>query len=249
MRKLRFTFGNAKLSKKIAIFSLPAGYACPFANECLSKSDYKSGKLTDGPNCRVRCFAATGEARAPSVRRLRWHNFNLLKECKTVKKMSELIESSFPKEIKYVRINVSGDFFNERYFEAWLSVVRRNPGIIFYGYTKSLIYWIKHRKRIPSNFRLVASKGGKLDYLIKKHKLPYTEIVFSVEEARQKGLEIDHDDKLAIAAKKPFALLLHGGQPKGTQAAKAWYVIMKTVGGYSRERKHSLDNRQEPITI
>lgn len=249
--KLYFGLGNAKLSAAIATFALPAGHACPFANECKSQTDLVTGKLTDGPSCRFRCFSATNEARATTVRQARWRNFNMLREAKTVQGMADLIQNSIPFGINYVRLHVSGDFFNETYFKAWLNVAINNPAITFYAYTKSLPYWIKHRKSIPANFRLTASKGGLQDALITKHKLVYAEVVFSTEEARRKGLEVDHDDSHAIKADKPFALLLHGTQPVNTPANEAWKVIMRTLGGYARNRKRggALPAKQVKILV
>jgi hypothetical protein len=237
MMKLHFGLGNAKLSAAIATFSLPAGHACPFAGECFSKSDRFTGRITDGPNTRFRCFSATNEARATTVRNARWRNFELLQEAKTVQGMADLIQNSIPFGINYVRLHVSGDFFSENYFLAWLNVAINNPAITFYAYTKSIAYWVKHRKDIPANFRLTASKGGKQDNLIGKHRLKSAEVVFSTEEARRKGLEIDHDDSLAINSKKGFALLIHAGQPAGSAAAKAWEAIRHVIGGYNRTRQ------------
>lgn len=234
---LYFSTDNAKLAKFIATFSLPAGWTCPMAHRCLSKSDRFTGKITDGPDTHFRCFAATGEARATTVRNARWRNLDLLQKAKTVQGMADLIQASLPVGVQYVRVHVSGDFFSENYFKAWLNVAINNPKIIFYAYTKSLHFWVKYKKQIPKNFRLTASKGGKLDSLIVKHRLKFAEVVFSSEEARRKGLEIDHDDSHAIDSKKPFALLLHGTQPADTTAAEAWKVIMRLVGGYSRNRK------------
>lgn len=237
MNKLYFGLGNAKLSAAIATFALPAGHACPFAGECKSQSDRYTGKITDGPGCRFRCFSATNEARATTVREARWRNFELLQKAKTVQGMADLINNSLPPFVNYVRLHVAGDFFNETYFKAWLNVAIANPAITFYAYTKSTPYLVKYKTKLPANFRLVASKGGKRDDLIAKHDLVSAEVVFSTEEARRKGLEIDHDDSLAIKAVKSFALLLHATQPVGSVANEAWKVIMRTVGGYTRNRK------------
>lgn len=235
--KLKFGFGNSKISKSIATFSLPAGYSCPFAKDCLSKANRLTGKIIDGKHCQFRCFAASQEALYPNVRKNRWHNFELLKKTKTVEKMGQLIQSSIPSNVEFVRIHVSGDYFSETYFLAWLNVALNNPGMTFYGYTKALPHAVKYRKDIPSNFRLTASKGGTHDHLIKQYKLKSAEVVFSVEEAQDKGLRIDHDDGLAMYGDKPFALLIHGTQPAGTQAAKAWQTLLKSgVGGYNEER-------------
>jgi hypothetical protein len=46
-------------------------------------------------------------------------------------------------------------------------------------------------------------------------------VVFHPDEAAALGLEIDHDETHALYGKSNFALLIHGTQPKGTNAASA----------------------------
>lgn len=234
--KLKFGSGNAKLSTGIATFSLPAGHTCPFAKECLSRADKITGKIIDGQHCKFRCFAASQECAFPSVRRSRWGNFDRLKNL-SVEKMTALIQASLPKGYAYVRVHVSGDFFNEKYFVAWLNVALNNPLVTFYGYTKATPFLVKFAKYIPRNFRFTASKGGTCDTLIAKHKLRSAEVVFSVKEAAKKGLEIDHDDSHAITGEKSFALLIHGTQPAGTPAGEAWKKVKNTIGGYGEGSK------------
>ena len=250
MLKLHFGLGNAKLAEFIATFSLPAGWTCPCANECLSKSDRFTGRITDGPETRFRCFAATNESRATTVRNARWRNFELLKKARTVQGMADLIQRSLPFGVQKIRMHVSGDFFSEVYFLAWLNVAANNPAILFYGYTKRCGFMAKYAKQMPENFRLTASLGGKEDSLIVKHNLKYAEVVFSTEEARRKGLEIDHDDSHAFTGDKPFALLLHGTQPKSTPAGEAWIIIRKTIGGYDRNKTNMRNARPEkPVKV
>jgi len=220
MQLLKFQQGNAKLGKNIFTFSLPAGHACPFANECLSKADKLTGKLTDGPNTQFRCFAASAEAVYPNVRIARWHNFDLLKKL-TTNKAADLILNSLPKKANIVRIHVSGDFFNESYFLAWLQVAKLKPEVLFYAYTKSLIYWVNYIKEIPSNLVLNASEGGKLDAQILEHGLKFAKVVYSPEQAEELGLLIDHTDEAAYKTKESFALLIHGQQPKGSKASQS----------------------------
>jgi hypothetical protein len=76
---------------------------------------------------------------------------------------------------------------------------------------------------------LTASRGGRFDNLIDMHGLKCSEVVFSEAEAAEKGLEIDHDDSHAAIGQKSFALLLHGVQPKGTEAAEALKQIKKSI--------------------
>lgn len=248
--KLQFAIGNAKLAPSIANFSLPAGWTCPFAKECFSKSNLLTGRITDGKHCRFRCFAATNEARSPSVRRSRWRNFNLLREARSVERMAQVIQDSLPAGMDKVRIHVSGDFYSERYFLAWLNVALNNPFKVFYGYTKALTYLIKYRQWIPDNFRFTASKGGTHDHLIHNFNLPFAEVVFSIEEAEAKGLQIDHDDSLAFANRGSFALLLHATQPQGTPAATAWAKLMRDgIGGYTAESGFRKKQVARSVTI
>jgi protein gp88 len=233
--KLRFGRGNAKLAEDIYTFSLPAGYACPGALRCMAKADQLTGKLQDGPAQSFRCFAAGDESRYPSVRRMRWHNFNLLKG-QTREGMEALILDSLPLDAKLIRLHVSGDFFSDSYFLAWMDVAKARPEILFYTYTKSLLIWLRHRSSVPANFKLTASEGGKHDDLIASESLKSAKVLFSIEEAREQGLEIDHDDSHAYGSDKSFALLLHGSQRKETLAAKAMSALKRAgYKGYSQK--------------
>jgi hypothetical protein len=236
--KLSFGTNNAKFvnSVKRATFSIPAGWTCPGASECLARVDKESGKLTDGKDTRFRCFAATMEARRGSIRKSRWHNFDLLKACETQGEMETLILESLSADIGLVRVHVSGDFYSEMYFRAWMSVAAQRPQTVFYAYTKSLKTWVDNQALVPSNFKLNASKGGRWDQLISQHGLKYAEVVFSIEQAERLGLAIDHDDSHAFTQEGSFALLLHSTQPAGSIAAKALSAL-KAQGftGYSKK--------------
>ena len=61
-------------------------------------------------------------------------------------------------------------------------------------------------------------------------------MVFSEEEAEARGLEIDHDDSHAAVPSwlnNDFALLVHGVQPAGSEAARALSAL-KGKGSYGR---------------
>lgn len=248
--KLFFGSGNAKLSTAIGTFSLPAGFTCPQANECLSKANRLSGSITDGTKTQFRCFAASQESLFPSVRHARWKNFELLKSNSSIQEMANLIQRSLPFGIGIIRVHVSGDFFNEKYFLAWLNVAIENPLLTLYGYTKCLSFLVKYKKHIPSNFRFVASKGGKMDNLISKHKLRYAEVVFSTEEARRKGLPIDHDDSEALNGKTSFSLLLHGVQAAKSPASDALRLLKRQgLGTYNETTKQTRMERQVQIHV
>ncbi len=233
--------GNAKLNHPY--FSLPAGYTCPFANVCKSfvnrdRSDFKSSGMKIMDTGDIRCYAASAELAYPAVQNSRWRNFDLLQEFKgDVKGMADLIERSLEyngKNFTLFRIHESGDFFSQEYFDAWLEVIKNNPSIKFYAYTKALPYWVARLGQIPPNFKLTASKGGKYDNLIDEYGLKYSQIVNTPEEAKALRLPIDVDDSLAYNSDKSFALLLHGVQPKATglnpQAIKNQKLLKKMKG-------------------
>lgn len=152
-------------------------------------------------------------------------------------KMVELIQKSLPKKAEKVRVHVSGDFYIQEYFDAWLQIAKDNPDTVFYAYTKSLKFWIARLSTIPDNLRLTASRGGNFDHLIEKYNLPEVQVVFHPSEAGI--LEIDHDDSHAWDPDRTkFALLLHGTQPKGSKAAEAKKVLQaEGHKGYSRKNK------------
>jgi hypothetical protein len=235
---LKFGKGNAKLSKNIYTFSLPAGHSCPFAFECKASADRSTGKIKDGKDQVFRCFAASQEALYTNTRNARWHNYDLLKKLKTASKMTDLIVDSLPPKADTVRVHVSGDFFSQVYFDAWMAVARLYPKKKFYAYTKSLPYWLERRETIPENFNLTSSKGGRSDDLIELNKLKYAEVVFTEDQAIELNLELDHDDSHAYDGKKSFGLLIHGSQKKGSKASAALSNLKKKgIKGYSKKQK------------
>jgi hypothetical protein len=226
---LRLGRGNAKLDDGIWTFSLPAGHSCPSAHHCQTKADRRSGFVRDGKSARFRCYAATMEARHPSVRRSRWFNFEQLKACKSRGEMARLIADSLSPFCRVLRVHDSGDFFSREYLGAWLDVARERPDTLLYWYSKSLGYWVAHLEEVGDghspgsipNVVPTASWGGKEDDLITKHHLRSAKVVFSQTEADDLGLDVDHDDSHALRHGPDFALLLHGTQPAGTEAADA----------------------------
>lgn len=230
--QLYFNVRNAKLiGTQTAAFSLPAGYTCPGACDCLAWFDRKEGKLKDGPNAKFRCFAASLETARKTVRVSVDRNLAILQRAGTTEKMADAIDMSLPSLFfKNIRVHADGDFYNQNYFLAWMEVARRNKKRLFYAYTKSLPIWIKARaaKLIPKNFVLTASRGGKWDELIAPNKLRSSLVVSHTSEAERLGLEIDHDDSLARDPHAgDFALLLHGMQKANSPASEALKVMRK----------------------
>tara|TARA_B100000902_G_scaffold399568_1_gene471070 strand:- start:1687 stop:2451 length:765 start_codon:yes stop_codon:yes gene_type:complete len=245
--QLHWSHGNVKLPTRIIHLSLPSGHSCPSALKCLSKADQDSGKITDGRETHYRCYAATMEARHPAIRKQRWQNFLKLNK-KSKKDMFKLLLSSLKRhrdnylknhnQHPIIRAHIGGDFFNKSYFLSWMELAKAYAPTWFYAYTKRLDLWTDNMDLIPPNFELNASRGGKHDNLIDTYNLKSAEVVYSYDEAKQKGLEIDHDDSHAYTRGPSFAQLIHGTQPKGSEASKA-LTLLKLQGwtGYNTDSK------------
>ena len=230
--------------KKVYSFDLLSGFSCPFAKECLSKATENSeGKRTikDGPDTKFRCFSASQEVQYTNLYNLRKNNLDNLRGLDTLELVKEIL-AAMPKDLGVCRIHVAGDFFNEKYFLAWLAIAQLFPTKLFYAYTKSLKYWVNNRELVDSlpNFILTASYGGRDDAMIAEHSLRASKVVFSASEAESLGLTIDHDDSHAAdpeLKKQDFALLIHGTQPKGSEASEALQLLRKNKVKHSYSRK------------
>jgi hypothetical protein len=239
-KKTRLVFGkgNGKL-KDVHTFSLPAGWTCPYARECLSRADRTTGAIKDGKETRFRCFAASME-RMTSVRVSRWRNLEALKRAEReggLGAMVRLILASLPKGARTVRVHVSGDFWSQLYFDAWNVVAWVRPDVLFYAYTKAIPLWAARLGSTPSNFVLTASKGGTHDDMAETLGMRTARVVLSEGEAEALGLAIDHDDSLAMGNGGDFALLIHGTQPPGSGASKAWQIVKGNSGGYGEKSR------------
>ena len=232
---LKMSKGNKKLPKTTGIISLPAGITCPGSNTCkawaVMNDKTNKRELKRGDESLFTCFAACEELRYPNVFNSRRYNYNLINSYvvkRDVDGLSNLINNSLlanKKNIDKFRIHESGDFYHPLYLESWLNVAKFNKDIKFYCYSKSLNFFLE--VLLPNNFYMVASYGSRHDYLIDQGYFPkYSKVVFSEDEAKRLGLEIDKDDSLCFG-NKPFGLLLHGLQEKNTPSGEALKLIKR----------------------
>lgn len=177
-------------------FNLPAWHTCPFSDYCKIVVDRKTGKF-DITGKWYKCYAAIAE-RFPWVRKSRWGNL------RSILKWDEII---IPKWATHIRIHASWDFFNQKYFDQWLEVTKKNPKIRFRAFTKSIKYRVNRLSDIPENFVLTASYGSKQDYLIWEYWLKFAMVFRTKKKAEQYWLPIDTDDRYAQQWKESFALV------------------------------------------
>ena len=237
MKLLKMSKGNMKLPKTTLIYSHSAGLTCPGANSCKAFVTIKGDKriLNRGNESLFTCFAASEELRYPNVYKARKYNFDLINSYvlkNDLKGLTDLINRSIQsnrKNITKVRIHESGDFYNRLYLEAWKNVAELNKDLIFYCYSKSLLFFPSNRS-IPKNLYVTASYGGKYDFLIDRGYFKrFSKVVFSEDEATKLGLSIDKDDSHCYEdkGKNGFGLLLHGLQEKNTASAEALKLIKR----------------------
>jgi len=244
---LTFSNGNSKLSKDTLIFSLPAGKTCPGAMFCKSFAvvdENGKRKIQDGPHTEFRCFAASSEVQYDAVFESRSNNLRLIVDALQDGSATDLIHNSIQqhrtKRTKLVRIHESGDFFSGVYLDAWIEVAIRNADLKFYCYSKSLQLFL--HLNLPANFYFTASYGGKWDHLIDAGLFKrYAKVFMTEGDANAAGLEVDHDDSHCFG-NKPFALLVHGTQPKGSLWGKA-------IRARRSQHKFSGYSKKLPVTV
>lgn len=120
------SYGNRKLSKKIAIFNLLAIVTCPICADCKDT-----------------CYAKKAQNGYPSAwdkrMMLTWlalTNLSLL-ESLICADLDKIVMGKAHKDVKYVRIHESGDFWNQSYVDMWTRIIAKYPTLRFYFYTKT----------------------------------------------------------------------------------------------------------------
>ena len=143
-----------------------------------------------------------------------------------------------------LRIHEAGDFFSQDYLDAWIEVAKRMPQTLFYAYTVSLPYYMARKNSLPKNFKIIASMDKHNEKFIMDNGLRYSRVVGSEEEARELGLPIDVDDSIAWGSDDDFALVIHGSQPKGSEAAETLKQNRKS-GLYDKIKQAKKSNQQK----
>lgn len=255
MSKLKYSPANVKIKslgqvaelagylegkRKVYSFDILSGVNCPYANKCKSQvveSADGSRRIQDGEATEFRCFSASQELIFKNTYLLRKANGEAIlpEAAKSPVKAADMLEFYLPKNAGIVRIHVAGDFKTRNYFTAFMLLAERRPDILFYAYTKSLPFTYNYFLYPIPNLVLTASKGGLRDDMIDKYNLRQAIVVYSKQEAADLQLPIDHDDSHAASRGGNFALLIHGIQPKGSEASKA-LQLLNGEGSYSRKK-------------
>jgi hypothetical protein len=110
--------GNTKLGRSIFTFSTPAGSTCPGRS----------------PTCEAHCYAEAGQFLLPSVQAAYRRNLRAAHRPDFVARVVSEIHS---RDVRLLRIHVSGDYFADWYVRCWVEIARRCPATRLFSYTRS----------------------------------------------------------------------------------------------------------------
>jgi len=186
---------NSKLKKtsklngvKVFNFGIPAQDTCLWAGEC-KKYCYASKGAYIWSNVKPafeRRLEATKQDNFPQV----------------------MIAEITKRKVDVVRIHDSGDFYSREYLHKWFKIMESLPHVKFYAYSKSLP--LLKDEKLPDNFTLIKSEGGKRDDLIDASKDRHARIFKTEAELIAEGYANASDnDLIAIGDNPKIGLLAH----------------------------------------
>ncbi len=117
-----------------------------------------------------------------------------------------------------IRIHDSGDYYSAAYLSKWIEVMRQFEGVTFYSYTKMipLMRLMRKASKLPDNFVVVFSEGGKCDDQIDTSKDRHCRVFASREELLAAGyVDASEDDSVAfLSDNHRIGLVYHGYSSK-----------------------------------
>ena len=126
----------------------------------------------------------------------------------------EVIKSSKRPNFRAIRWNDSGDVFSEGYWGVMKVVMKANPGIRFYAYSKRISFWKAKQAsgEVPANMTVVFSFGGTEDHLIDTEKDRHAMVFPSRTALRAAGYsDGTNTDRLASNPRyNKIGLVIHG---------------------------------------
>ena len=135
------------------------------------------------------------------MKRKMQHNLELTKSKDFVEIVTgelKRLQLAMPALKIYIRWNDAGDIYNEDYFRKLVRIAWLNPDVNFYSYTKSvkLVKDEMKLQRIPNNYHIIFSLGGKQDDLIEETDAQ-AKIFERALDADPEWKNAAHNDKVA----------------------------------------------------
>lgn len=199
------SMNNTKLKRDgIAVFGIPAYKAqdgmltCPAAKDCIKG-----------------CYARQGTFTWSNVNQAYENRLELTKQINFVDTIVNELDRR--KTIKIVRIHDSGDFYNKEYLNKWLEIINKKPNIRFYAYTKMIPLFLG--LKLPKNFTVIYSYGGKFDSEIDTSKDRHSKVFNSLSELKKhKYSDVTTNDIKAMGKSNKIGLVYHGAKSKAWTA-------------------------------
>ena len=170
--------------------------------------------------CAAGCYAQMGA--------YVWGNVRAAHEAKLALTQSDTFVSEMIAEINAwlgkrtvenlkVRIHDAGDFYSMEYLSKWIEIMSHfetDARVSFYAYTKQVKMFQNESKRLPSNFRLIFSFGGKQDTSIRIDTDFHARVFQSIEDLEASGYVDGTDDDMvaAMGASNKIGLVYHGNR-------------------------------------
>jgi len=186
---------NSKLKKtskttglRVFNFGIPAQDTCLWAGEC-----------------KKYCYASKGAYIWSNVKPAFERRLDATKQDNFPQVMiAEIIK----RKASVIRIHDSGDFYSREYLMKWFKVMESLPNVIFYAYSKSLP--LLKGEKLPANFTLIKSEGGKRDDLIDPSVDRHARIFKTEAELIAEGYaNASENDLIAIGSNPKIGLLAH----------------------------------------
>jgi hypothetical protein len=173
---------------KVFNFGIPAQDTCIWAGDC-----------------KKYCYASKGAYIWSNVKPAFERRLDATKQ----NNFSEVMIAEITKrKIDVVRIHDSGDFYSREYLHKWFKVMESMPHVKFYAYSKSLP--LLQGERLPANFTLIKSEGGKRDDLINPTVDRHARIFKTEQELIAAGYaNASENDLIAIGSNPKIGLIAH----------------------------------------
>ncbi len=162
--------------------------------------------------CAVGCYATMGAYRFSNVAKV----FEARLKLSQSPNFGLIINAELRRRsVKRLRIHDSGDFYSPEYTNRWLAIIRANPSIEFYAYTK-LVSFFKNLAAdglCPANLTLIYSYGGTEDKLINRSTDRHSLVFATAEDATRAGYALaNDDDAVALGDNLKIGLVYHGNK-------------------------------------
>jgi hypothetical protein len=173
---------------KVFNFGIPAQDTCLWAGDC-----------------KKYCYASKGAYIWSNVKPAFERRLDVTKQ----DNFPEIMIAEITKrKIDVVRIHDSGDFYSREYLHKWFKVMESMPRVKFYAYSKSLPLF--EGVKLPDNFTLIKSEGGKRDDLIDASSDRHARIFKSEHELiAAEYANASENDLIAIGSNPKIGLIAH----------------------------------------